>query len=83
MEAKKEEDRDEAELVKQVRPLIEQAEKILNETNGTIKGADPDNRLSSKAQRNFQDHKATPEEQRLAESLKTVCITYVAFRMCL
>jgi len=72
MEARKEEDRDEAELVKQVRPLIEQAEKILNETNGVIKGADPDNRLSSKAQRNMQDHKATPEEQRLAEALKTL-----------
>jgi hypothetical protein len=73
MDAKKEEDRDEAELVKQVRPLIEQAEKILNETNGSIKGADPDNRLSNKAQRNMHDHKATPEEQRLAEALKTVC----------
>ena len=72
MEARKEDDRDEAELVKQVKPLIEQADKILNETNGTIKGADPDNRLSNKAKRNFQDHKATPEEQRLAEALKTV-----------
>jgi len=73
MEAKKEDDRDEGELVKQVRPLIEQAEKILNETSGAIKGADPDNRLSNKAKRNMQDHKATPEEQRLAEALKTVC----------
>jgi hypothetical protein len=72
MEARKEDDRDEAELVKQVKPLIEQAEKILNETNGAIKGADPDNRLSNKAKRNFSDHKATPEEQRLAEALKTV-----------
>jgi hypothetical protein len=77
MEAKKEEDRDEAELVKQVRPLIEQADKILNETNGVVKGADPDNRLSSKAQRNMQDHKATPEEQRLAEALKTVRISFL------
>jgi len=72
MFAKKEEDRDETELVKQVKPLIEQAEKILNETNGAIKGADPDNRLSNKAKRNQQDHKATPEEQRLAEALKTL-----------
>ncbi|KIM75563.1 hypothetical protein PILCRDRAFT_827115 [Piloderma croceum F 1598] len=72
MDAKKEEDRDEAELVKQVRPLIEQAEQILNETNGAVKGADPDNRLSNKAKRNMQDHKATPEEQRLAEALKTL-----------
>ncbi|KAJ7028541.1 hypothetical protein C8F04DRAFT_963934 [Mycena alexandri] len=72
MEAQKEEDRDEAELVKNVKPLIEQVEKILNETNGLIRGADPDNRLSNKATRNMQDHKATPEEQRLAEALKVL-----------
>ncbi|KAJ7460196.1 hypothetical protein FB451DRAFT_1045481 [Mycena latifolia] len=72
MEARKEEDRDEAELVKNVKPLLEQAEKILNETNGAIRGADPDNRLSNKATRNMQDHKATPEEQRLAEALKVM-----------
>lgn len=70
----KEEDRDEKELVKQVKPLIEQADKILNETNGAVRGADPNNRLSNKATRNMQDHKATPEEQRLAEALKTVCL---------
>ncbi|KAJ7460159.1 hypothetical protein FB451DRAFT_1500399 [Mycena latifolia] len=72
MDARKEEDRDEAELVKNVKPLLEQAEKILNETNGAIRGADPDNRLSNKATRNQQDHKATPEEQRLAEALKVM-----------
>ncbi|PVF95419.1 hypothetical protein CPB86DRAFT_827953 [Serendipita vermifera] len=72
MEAKKEEDRDEAELVKQVRPLLQQAEKILGETNGMVKGADPDNRLANKAKRNAADHRATPEEQRLAEALKVL-----------
>ncbi|KAF8155313.1 hypothetical protein K438DRAFT_2026415 [Mycena galopus ATCC 62051] len=72
MDAQKEEDRDEAELVKNVKPLLQQAEKILNETNGAIRGADPDNRLSNKATRNMQDHKATPEEQRLAEALKVM-----------
>jgi hypothetical protein len=77
MESKKEDDRDEAELVKQVKPLLEQAEKILNETQGSIKGADPGNRLSNKAKRNMQDHKATPEEQRLAEALKVVsCVLH-------
>jgi len=70
--AKKEDDRDEAELVKNVKPLIEQAEKILNETNGAIRGADPDKRISNKAARNQKDHKATPEEQRLAEALKVM-----------
>ncbi|KAJ7137376.1 hypothetical protein C8R43DRAFT_1202963 [Mycena crocata] len=72
MEAQKEEDRDENELVKNVKPLLEQAEKILNETNGAIRGADPDNRLSNKATRHMKDHKATPDEQRLAEALKVL-----------
>lgn len=72
MDARKEEERDENELTKQVKPLLEQAEGILNQTWGAVKGADPDNRLSNKAQRNMQDHKATPEEQRLAEALKIV-----------
>jgi hypothetical protein len=75
MEAKKEEDRDEQELVDQVKPLLIQAEKILNETMGMIKGADPDNRLSDKAKRHAQTHNATPEEQRLAEALKVVSIS--------
>jgi len=72
MEAKKEDDRDEDELVKQVKPLLQQAEKILSETMGMIKGADPDNRLSDKAKRHAQTHRATPEEQRLAEALKVL-----------
>ncbi|KAF7335424.1 Lea domain-containing protein [Mycena venus] len=72
MESQKEEDRDENELVKAVKPLLQQAEKILNETNGAIRGADPDNRLSNQAKRNMQDHKATPDEQRLAEALKVM-----------
>ncbi|KAH8832979.1 hypothetical protein DL96DRAFT_1523253 [Flagelloscypha sp. PMI_526] len=72
IESQPKEEQDEAELVKNVKPLLEQAEKILNETYGMIKGADPDNRLSNKAQRNTQDHKATPEEQRLAEALKVL-----------
>lgn len=70
--ARPEEDRNEDELVNNVKPLLTDAEKILNETHGTIKGADPDNRLSNKAKRNMQDHKATPDEQRLAEALKVV-----------
>ncbi|KAJ7580276.1 hypothetical protein C8J56DRAFT_1030149 [Mycena floridula] len=72
MEAKKEEDRNEGELVKSVKPLLEQAEKILNETYGAIRGADPDNRLSNKAKRHMQDHRASPDEQRLAEALKVL-----------
>lgn len=58
--------------MKQVKPLLEQAEKILNETNGAVHGADPDKRLTNRAKRNMQDHVATPSEQRLAEALKVV-----------
>ena len=72
MEACKEEDRDEAELVKQVKPLLEQAEKILSETEGAIKGADPGNKIASRAKRHSEAHCATPEEQRLGAALKVV-----------
>jgi len=71
-ESRKDEEKDEKELVEQVRPLLEQSEKILNETLGAVRGADPGNRLSNKATRHTQDHKATPEEQRLAEALKVM-----------
>ena len=71
-EAKSEDDRDEDALIKDLRPILEEAEKILNETNGAIRGADPDKRLTSQAKRNFAEHKATPEEQRLAQALKVM-----------
>lgn len=67
---------DEQGLIDAVKPLLEQSSTILYETLGAIKGADPDNRLSNLAKRNTQDHKATPEEQRLAEALKKVSILY-------
>ena len=72
MEARKEEDRDEDELIKQVKPLLTEADKILHETLGAVRGADPNNRLSRKAQNNSAAHEATPEEQRLAAALKVV-----------
>ncbi|KAF9077905.1 hypothetical protein BDP27DRAFT_1310388 [Rhodocollybia butyracea] len=72
MDARKEEERSEDELVQQVKPLLQQAEKILSETEGMVKGADPDNRLSNKAKRHAQAHSATPEEQRLAAALKVM-----------
>lgn len=45
---------------------------MLYETNGSIKGADPDNRIANRATRHVDDHKASPEEQRLAEALKVL-----------
>ncbi|KAF5393866.1 hypothetical protein D9757_000180 [Collybiopsis confluens] len=72
MDAKKEDERKEDELVQQVKPLLQQAEQIMHETYGTMKGADPDNRISNKAQNHQKAHRATPEEQRLAEALKVL-----------
>ncbi|KAI1260157.1 hypothetical protein F5Y18DRAFT_262215 [Xylariaceae sp. FL1019] len=69
-ESKKEADRDEEELVKQVRPLIEQGGKILTEANGVIRGLDPDGRISANAQGRAASREATPEEYHLAELLK-------------
>ncbi|KAJ3847424.1 hypothetical protein EV368DRAFT_87761 [Lentinula lateritia] len=72
MDARPEEDRNEGELVQQVKPLLQQAEQIMNETQGMIKGADPENKISQRAQNHQKAHKATPEEQRLAEALKVM-----------
>ncbi|KAF5364437.1 hypothetical protein D9758_010679 [Tetrapyrgos nigripes] len=72
MDARKEEDRDEQELVDAVKPLLIQAEKILNETQGAVKGADPGNKVSNRAKRHVDAHNATPEEQRLAQALKVM-----------
>ncbi|KAI0450239.1 hypothetical protein F5B21DRAFT_508407 [Xylaria acuta] len=69
-EAKSEEDRDEEELVKQVRPLIEEGGKILTEANGVIRGLDPDGRISAQAKHHSAGGEATPEEYHLAELLK-------------
>ncbi|KAI3324456.1 hypothetical protein HD806DRAFT_534758 [Xylariaceae sp. AK1471] len=69
-ESKPEEDRDEEELVKQVRPLIEEGGKILTEANGVIRGLDPDGRISAQAKHHTAGREATPEEYHLAELLK-------------
>ena len=75
MFARPEDERNEDELIAAVKPLLIQAEKALQQTQGAIKGADPENKVSSRAKRHAQDHRATPEEQRLAEALKVVRIT--------
>ncbi|KAH7169598.1 hypothetical protein DER46DRAFT_573483 [Fusarium sp. MPI-SDFR-AT-0072] len=69
-EAEKPEDRDEEELVRQVRPLIEDGGKILTETNGIIRGLDPDGRISRNAKIKVAGGEATPEEAHLANLLK-------------
>jgi hypothetical protein len=75
-EAQPKEERDEEELVRQVRPLIEEGGKILTETNGTIRGLDPDGRIQKNAKQKVAGGEATPEEAHLAELLKEVSTIY-------
>ncbi|KAJ4131405.1 hypothetical protein NW768_005590 [Fusarium equiseti] len=69
-EAQKPEDRDEEELVRQVKPLIEDGGKLLTETNGIIRGLDPDGRIARNAKQKTSAGEATPEEAHLANLLK-------------
>jgi len=59
----------EDELVKRVRPLIEQSTSILRECHGAIKALDPDGTISNNATRKAAYKEATKEEEHLAESL--------------
>ncbi|KAM0815902.1 putative LEA domain-containing protein [Seiridium cardinale] len=65
-----EDERDEEELVKVVKPLIEEGGKILTEANGVIRGLDPDGRISANAKHKTAAREATPEEYHLADLLK-------------
>ncbi|CAM1510612.1 Fc.00g009470.m01.CDS01 [Cosmosporella sp. VM-42] len=69
-ERKPKDELDEEELVKQVRPLIEEGGKILTETNGIIRGFDPDGRIQRQAKSRAGTKEASPEEHHLAECLK-------------
>jgi len=69
-ERKPKEELDEEELVKQVRPLIEEGGKILNEANGVIRALDPDGHVAANAKAKSRTREATKEEYALAEVLK-------------
>ncbi|KAK4191943.1 hypothetical protein QBC35DRAFT_485160 [Podospora australis] len=79
-ERQPEDERDEEQLVKEVRPLIEEGGRILEEAKGIIKGLDPDGRISANAKHKTAAREATPEEYHLADVLKdltgdvTACI---------
>jgi hypothetical protein len=53
-----------------VKPLIEEGGKILTETNGQIRGMDPDGRIQRNAKHKSGTKEASPEEHHLAEMLK-------------
>lgn len=71
-EGKDPKDVDEDKLVENVKPLIHKAGDILEECNQNIRGMDPDGRIQSKAKQNAGSGEASPEEQHLAEGLKTL-----------
>ncbi|OLN97946.1 Midasin 1 [Colletotrichum chlorophyti] len=61
---------DEEQLVKDVKPLIEEGGKILSELNGSVRALDPDGRIQQNAKHKASTREATPEEHHLAELLK-------------
>jgi len=66
------EELDEEALVKEVRPLIEEGSKILQESNGIIRGLDPDGHIQANAKHKSASREATPEEHHLADVLKEI-----------
>jgi len=64
------EELDEQKLVDEVKPLIEEGGRILQEANGVIRGLDPDGRIAANAKHKTASREATPEEHHLAEVLK-------------
>ncbi|KAK3709259.1 hypothetical protein LTR37_010997 [Vermiconidia calcicola] len=71
------EELDEEQLVNDVKPLIEEAGRILQECNGSLRGLDPDGHIAAQAKGRSGTGEATPEEHRLAESLKELTTTVV------
>ncbi|EME79647.1 uncharacterized protein MYCFIDRAFT_104018, partial [Pseudocercospora fijiensis CIRAD86] len=68
---------DEEELVNNVKPLIEEGGRILQECNGSLRGLDPDGKIAAQAKGRAGTGEATPEEFRLAETLKELTTTVV------
>ncbi|OCL03561.1 hypothetical protein AOQ84DRAFT_227241 [Glonium stellatum] len=68
---------DEEELVNNVKPLIEEGGRILQECNGALRGLDPDGRIAAQAKGRAGTREATPEEYRLADCLKELTTTVV------
>jgi hypothetical protein len=68
---------DEEELVNNVKPLIEEGGRILEECNGGLRGLDPDGRIAAQAKGRSETREATPEEYRLADLLKEITSSVV------
>lgn len=61
---------DEAGLVRQVLPLVEEGGKLLREANDVIRGLDPDGRTRAKVKHGSATHERTPEGLHLADLLQ-------------
>ncbi|KAK3208429.1 hypothetical protein GRF29_77g733384 [Pseudopithomyces chartarum] len=68
---------DEEELVNNVKPLIMEGSRILEECNGSLRGLDPDGRIAAQAKGRSETRDATPEEYRLADLLKELTTSVV------
>ncbi|KAJ5355226.1 uncharacterized protein N7496_012438 [Penicillium cataractarum] len=68
---------DEEKLVKDVKPLIEEGGRILQECNGSIRALDPDGRIAATAKARASTRDATPEEYQLADMIKELTETVV------
>ncbi|KAJ9197395.1 hypothetical protein DTO164E3_5828 [Paecilomyces variotii] len=71
------EELDEEKLVQEVKPLIEEGGRMLQECNGAIRALDPDGRIAATAKARAAQHDATPEEYQLADVLKELTETVV------
>jgi len=68
---------DEEELVNNVKPLIEEGSRILNDCNGSLRGLDPDGRIAAQAKGRQQTGEASPQEYKLADLLKELTTSVV------
>ncbi|KAJ5761275.1 hypothetical protein N7520_008431 [Penicillium odoratum] len=66
---------DEEQLVKTVKPIIEQAGNILQECKGALRALDPDGQIAASAKARSVSHEATSEEYQLADLLKQLSQT--------
>jgi hypothetical protein len=71
------EELDEEQLVNDVKPLLEEGGRILQECNGAIRGLDPDGSIAATAKQRAAEGEATKEEHQLAELLKELTSTVV------
>lgn len=71
------EELDEEQLVQDVKPMLEEGNRILQECNGAIRGLDPDGSIAANAKARAASGEATPEEHALANALKELTTTVV------